>query len=73
VNSDEQSRVNAENSILLNEYQTAYALYQQEDQKLSQDFEEQRQNAVKSIAALKIDVDPRFQPVVDIFLKQLED
>jgi hypothetical protein len=72
-NSDEQSRVNSYNSILLNEYQTNYALYQQEHQKLAQDFEEQKQNAIKSIAALRIAVDPRFQPVVDIFLKQLED
>lgn len=73
ANADEQSRVNTENSVLLNKFQTTYALYQQEDQKLSQDFEAQRQDAIKSIAALKIDVDPRFQPVVDIFLKQLED
>jgi hypothetical protein len=72
-NSDEQSRVNSENSILLNEYQTAYALYQQEEHKLAQDFEAKRQDAIKSIAALRIAVDPRFQPVIDMFLKQLED
>jgi hypothetical protein len=72
-NSDEQSRVNSHNSVLLNEYQTKYALYQQEYQKLAQDFEEQKQNAIRSIAALRIAVDPRFQSVVDIFLKQLED
>jgi hypothetical protein len=73
VNSDEQSKANAENSTLLNQYEVAYNLYQQQNVKRGQDFEEQRQNAIKSIAALKIDVDPRFQPVVDIFLKQLED
>ena len=72
-NSDEQSRVNSENAILLNEYQTAYALYQQEDHKLAQDYEAKRQDAIKSIAALRIAVDPRFQPVIDMFLKQLED
>jgi hypothetical protein len=72
-NSDEQYKVNSYNSVLLNEYQTNYALYQQEHQKLAQDFEEQKQNAIKSIAALRIAVDSRFQSVVNIFLKQLED
>ena len=72
VNADLQTKANAENSVLLSNYQNAYTLYQQEVSKERQAFEAQRQDAIKSIAALRIQVDIRFQGVIDSFLKQLE-
>lgn len=72
VNADAQADASAKNSVLLSNYQNAYTLYQQELQKEKQTFEAQRQDDIKVIAALRITVDPRFQNVVDSFLKQLE-
>lgn len=72
ANADAQAEANAENSVLLSNYQNAYTLYQQELQKEKQTFESQRQDAIKHLAGLRIQVDSRFQGVVDTFLKQLE-
>ena len=71
VNADEQTSANATNSVLLKEYQNAYTLYQQEVSVERQKFESQRQEDIKSLAALRIQVDLRFQSVVDSFLRQL--
>jgi len=72
VNADAQADASAKNSVLLSDYQNAYTLYQQKLQKEKQIFEAQRQDDIKVIAALRIVVDPRFQGVVDTFLKHLE-
>lgn len=72
ANADAQAYANSQNSVLLINYQNAYTLYQQELQKERQIFEAQRQDDIKVIAALRIQVDPRFQSVVDNFLQQLE-
>jgi hypothetical protein len=71
ANADEQTSVNAKNSVLLKEYQNAYTMYQQEVSVERQNFESQRQEAIKQIAALRIQIDQRFQSVVDTFLQQL--
>lgn len=71
ANADEQTSANATNSVLLKEYQYAYTMYQQEVSVERQNFESQRQEAIKQIAALRIQVDQRFQSVVDTFLQQL--
>lgn len=72
ANADAQADANSTNSVLLSNYQNAYTLYQQEVAKDKQTFESQRQDAIKQIAALRIVVDPRFQSVVNTFLRQLE-
>ena len=36
-------------------------------------FEEERQEKIKKIANMRIVVDPRFQEVIDSFLKNMED
>jgi len=38
-----------------------------------QNFEQQRELEIKDTAALRINVDPRFQPIVDMFLVKSED
>ena len=48
------------------------AFSEEEVMKDKQPFESQRQDAIKQIAALRIVVDPRFQAVVNTFLRQLE-
>jgi hypothetical protein len=73
INAEAQAEMNAQNAVISNNYDTAYGMYQQEVLREQQEFEAQKQNDIKTIAALRIDVDPRFQSVIDTFLKQLED
>jgi hypothetical protein len=40
--------------------------------KASNEFEAKRQERIKEAANMKIDIDSRFQPVVDMFLNQLK-
>lgn len=67
------SKVNAENEVLKANYINDLTKYNAINQKESQIFEEKRQEDIKKTSALRINVDPRFQPIVDVFLKQLED
>jgi hypothetical protein len=66
-----QARVNEQNSAAANTYKLAYDQWAGEERKAQHEFEEARQAGIESAVALKIDVAPRFQPVVDEFLKQL--
>lgn len=72
VNSDEYAKVNSSNQILLEKYRSEKEAYEKNNLKLNQDFEIERQNNIKVIAELRIDVDPRFKQTVDKFLKELE-
>ena len=67
-NSIEMSKINSINSIRTKEFEAEYRSYQAEVDKLRQDFEEARQNEIKNVASLRIQVDPRFQDVIDVFL-----
>jgi len=66
-----QARVNEQNSAAANTYKLAYDQWAGEERKAQHEFEEARQAGIESAVALKIDVAPRFQPVVDEFLNQL--
>lgn len=66
-----QSEVNDSNLILANAYKSAYELWSGEENKASHEFEEKRQVRIQEAVNLRIEVDERFQPVVDEFLKQL--
>jgi hypothetical protein len=61
-----ESQYNSEYQIAYTEWITARAQAQQE-------AEVERENAIKATAALRINVDPRFQDVVDMFLTESED
>lgn len=61
-----EAQYNAEYQIAYNEWITARAKAQQEAEVV-------RENQIKETAALRINVDPRFQEVVDMFLTQSED
>jgi hypothetical protein len=66
-----QARVNEQNSAAANTYKLAYDQWAGEEHKAQHEFEEARQAGIESAVALKIDVAPRFQSVVDEFLNQL--
>lgn len=57
----ENKRVMDRNWILVDEYDAAIL-------KEKEDFEAERQAMIQEVAALRIDVDPRFQPVIDELL-----
>lgn len=77
--SDENARIQKENANKaaeflklekeLNEkYQLAMDAYNGEILRLTMEFNSQRELAIKDAAALRINVDPRFQAVIDLFI-----
>jgi hypothetical protein len=73
LNAEAQAEANEKNSLAMGEYtkkrEEWLALYKKE----SHDFEAARQARIEEAINLRIQVDPRFQPVVDEFLKQLSE
>jgi hypothetical protein len=72
ANADGQAEKSKINDVLRNEYSLAVAKHEETILKLKQEFELLRQEEIKATAQLKIEIDPRFQPVIDMFLKQAE-
>jgi len=73
VNADAQADAENKNNIEQSTYDTAFKAYSEKVKTIRAEFEKNRQANIKEYAALRIEVDKRFQPVVDIFLKQLPD
>jgi hypothetical protein len=73
VNADAQADAENKNNIEQSNYDTAFKAYSERVKSIRAEFEKTRQAKIKEIAATRIEVDQRFQPVVDIFLKQLTD
>lgn len=71
-NADAQSKVKEANQIILDKHNKACEEWFASERKAAQEFEVERQKEIARIAALKIDVPSRFQPVIDMFLKKLE-
>jgi hypothetical protein len=73
LNAEAQAEANEKNSLAMGEYtkkrEEWLALYKKE----SHDFEAARQARIEEAINLRIQVDERFQPVVDEFLKQLSE
>ena len=59
------------NRDLRSEFELAHKEYVAKVQSIKVEFEKERQSKIQATAVLRINVDPRFQKVVDIFLKQL--
>lgn len=81
---EENARIAKANADMINEYGKIESQYNAEYQlaytewitaraKAQQEAEVERENLIKETAALRINVDPRFQEVVDMFLTQSED
>jgi hypothetical protein len=72
LNADAQAEVNEKNALSMHEYSKKRESWLADYKKANLDFETERQNKITEAVNLKIEVDARFQPVVDEFLKQLE-
>jgi hypothetical protein len=70
-NADGFSKINEVNELLNNEYQKQVKTYMAELTRLKEVFEAQRQTEISEIASLRINVDSRFQDVIDTYLAQL--
>lgn len=70
-NADKQASIDEINSNLRNEYETAMIEYNKNVRYIVNEFEKTRQDAITTIASMRIDVDSRFQPIVDKFLKDI--
>jgi len=71
INADGQNAAEKVNNIRQNQYQVAYAKATEELKSLKAEFEKFRQDKIREIASMRIEVDSRFQKVIDIFLTQL--
>jgi hypothetical protein len=71
VNADAQAKVNEVNSAKMKEYDTLARTYNGLVTKQTQDFEAKRQREIKELAALRINVHSKFQPLIDEFLEKL--
>lgn len=67
-----QAEVNEINGKQDADYNAALDKWRAEYRKASDEFEAKRQERIKEAANMKIDIDSRFQPVVDMFLNQLK-
>jgi len=72
VNADAQAQAAKANSDAQITYQTAYKAASDAVQTIRMEFEKERQARIKEIAAMRISVDQRFQPIIDGFLKQID-
>ena len=67
------NEVTKQNALLQAEFDKKFVAYQDEVRKIRSEFEIERQKRISEIAAMRIQVDPRFQDVIDMFLNQLEE
>ena len=72
-NNEIANEVAKQNALLQAEYDKKFVVYHDEVRKIRSEFEKERQKTVAEVAAMRIQVDARFQDVVDMFLKQLEE
>ena len=68
ANADEQARVNAINQKIQAEFESEQKVWLDAEQKAIFNFQEQIENRIKEIAAYRIQVPARFQPVIDMFI-----
>jgi len=71
VNADAQIEIQKKNSDLQIAYETAYKAANEQIKTITLEFEKERNAKIKQIAAMRINVDVRFQSVIDEFLGQL--
>lgn len=68
-NADEIAKCEAHNALIKTEWKSAMETYTAEKQKTAQEFNAKKELEVKAIANMRIQIDPRFQDTIDIFLK----
>ena len=72
-NANKEALCNEENQKVIADYNKKREEWQSDYRKASHLFEEERQKEIEKAAALRIAIDPRFQSVIDMFLKEVEE
>jgi hypothetical protein len=73
LNADAQNEAEKINNDLSSEYEKAEKIAGESIRSIKAAFEKQRQANISSIAALRIQIDSRFQPVIDKFLPKVSE
>lgn len=68
ANAEEQARVNAINQKIMAEYEADQKVWLDAEKKAKFEFQEKIEQQIKEIAAYRIQVPARFQPVIDMFI-----
>ena len=68
VNGEEQARVNAVNQKIMAEYEAEQKIWFDAEKQAKFEFQQVIEEQIKEIAAYRIQVPARFQPVVDMFI-----
>ncbi len=70
-NGEKQASVNNDNNVLASEYQKQCSEFSGKIKQLQYEFEQARQKEVGELASLRIEVDPKFQEVIDLYLPKV--
>jgi hypothetical protein len=71
-NSEKSNEINAKNKITMDDFSKETLKWAGEETKALHEFEEKRQKRISQVAEMKIEVDPRFQETIDLFLTSLK-
>jgi hypothetical protein len=71
ANAVAQGSINSENNLILTKYRNDAFLWEESKKKAQQEFESERANLIREMSSLRINVDSRFQDIVDSFLSQI--
>ena len=72
-NAIKEASANEANQKVLSDYNKAKEEWQANYREASHLFEEKRQKEIERVASLRIAIDPRFQTVIDMFLKDVSE
>jgi len=73
INADAQNDAEKLNNDASAIYETATKAYNEKIRSIQAEFEKTRQATIKEIAAMRIQVDPRFQKTIDLFMTQISE
>ena len=71
INADAQNEVEKTNKDKQMTYDTAIKSYNEKVRSIQAEFEKERQENIKEVAGMRINIDTRFQPTIDFFLSKL--
>ena len=73
INADAQNDAAKQNNDANAVYETAAKAYNEKVRNIQADFETARQASIKEVAAMRIQIDPRFQDTINLFMKQISE
>lgn len=72
-NGTKQGQLNKENGLLMDEYNKELAEYRGQIMQEQEKWEKERHQEISKAAALRIEVEPRFQAIINKFLPKVDD